>query len=117
MMRIGLIAGNGTFPFLVLDAARRLGYQVTVVAIKEEAWPALEEVARRDPGTDCQWISLGQLGACVSAFRSAGVTRAVMAGNLPIAKGLAFRGEDRRCYGARTYGRAVDRRQRGSQNR
>ena len=81
-MRIGLIAGNGTFPFLVLDAARRLGYQVTIVAIKEEASPALEEASRREPGADCHWISVGQLGACVSTFRSAGVTRAVMAGQV-----------------------------------
>jgi DUF1009 family protein len=82
MMRIGLIAGNGTFPFLVLDAARRLGYQVTIVAIKEEASPALEEAARREPGATCHWISLGQLGTCVSTLRSAGVTQAVMAGQV-----------------------------------
>jgi DUF1009 family protein len=82
MMRIGLIAGNGTFPFLVLDAARRLGYDVTIVAIKEEASPAIEEAARREPGATCHWISLGQLGTCVSTLRSAGVTRAVMAGQV-----------------------------------
>jgi len=82
MMRIGLIAGNGSFPFLVLDAARQLGCQVTIVAIREEASPALGEAAAREPRADCHWISLGQLGACVSILRSAGVTRAVMAGQV-----------------------------------
>jgi UDP-2,3-diacylglucosamine hydrolase len=81
-MRVGLIAGNGTFPFLVLDAARRLGHQVTIVAIKEEAAPELEQAAARDPRADCHWISLGQLGRCVSILRSAGATRAVMAGQV-----------------------------------
>jgi len=81
-MRIGLIAGNGAFPFLVLDAARSLGYDVTIVAIEEEASPALEEAAGRAPGATCHWISLGQLGRCVSILRAAGVGQAVMAGQV-----------------------------------
>jgi UDP-2,3-diacylglucosamine hydrolase len=60
-MRIGLIAGNGRFPLLVVEAARRLGYEVTVVAIKEEADPAFDTIARSDPQVDVRWLSLGQL--------------------------------------------------------
>jgi hypothetical protein len=81
-MRLGLIAGNGTFPFLVLDAARSLGHDVVVVAIKEEAWPGLEEAAAREPRARLEWVSLGQLGRCIAILREAGVTRAVMAGQV-----------------------------------
>ena len=52
-MKLGLIAGNGRFPFLVLDAARAQGYQVTVVAVKEEAFPALAEAARASRVPTC----------------------------------------------------------------
>ncbi len=81
-MRIGLIAGNGRFPFLVLDAARRLGHEVTIVAIEEEASPALSEAAAREPKAAIVWLSLGQLGRCIDALREAGATRAVMAGQV-----------------------------------
>lgn len=81
-MKLGLIAGNGRFPFLVLDAARALGHDVTVVAIKEEASKDLEDLARRAPAAALHWISLGQLGACLSAFERAGVSHAVMAGQV-----------------------------------
>src|SRR5262245_16717480 len=81
-MRLGLIAGNGRFPFLVLDAARGAGHDVTVVAIKEEAFPELAENAARPPAAAVHWISLGQLGKCISALKSAGVTQAVMAGQV-----------------------------------
>jgi DUF1009 family protein len=81
-MRIGLIAGNGRFPFLVLDAARRLGHQVTIIAIEEEASPSLEQAAAREPGTEIAWVPLGQLGRCVETLRRADVTRAVMAGQV-----------------------------------
>jgi DUF1009 family protein len=81
-MRLGLIAGNGRFPFLVLDAARHAGYQVTVVAIKEEAFPDLETVASRPPAASLHWVSLGQLGTCISVLKDAGVTQAVMAGQV-----------------------------------
>ena len=81
-MRLGLIAGNGRFPFLVLDAARAQGYEVTVVAIKEEAFAALADVAAREPRADVHWVSLGQLGACIKVLKAAGVTRAVMAGQV-----------------------------------
>ena len=81
-MRLGLIAGNGRFPFLALEGARRLGHDVTVVAIREETSPALETVAAGDPPADLHWISLGQLGSCIAILRDAGVTRAVMAGQV-----------------------------------
>src|SRR5437588_759491 len=81
-MRLGLIAGNGRFPFLVLDAARRLGHDVTVVAIKEEAFPEIADAAARGPAAALHWVSLGQLGKCVGVLEAAGVTRAVMAGQV-----------------------------------
>ena len=81
-MPIGLIAGNGTFPFLVLRAARQLGHDVTVVAISGEASRDLTELARELGGTTVTWIALGQLGKCISTFTAAGVTRAVMAGQV-----------------------------------
>ena len=81
MARIGLIAGNGKFPFLALQGARDLGHEVTVVAIKEEAFPDLEEVARK-AGAAFHWVSLGQLGKCIKLLKSAGVSQAVMAGQV-----------------------------------
>ena len=81
-MRLGLIAGNGRFPFLVLDAARGAGYDVTVIAIKEEAFADLESAAARPPRAVVHWVSLGQLGRCISLLKEAGVTDAVMAGQV-----------------------------------
>jgi hypothetical protein len=85
-VRLGLIAGNGQFPFLVLDAARSVGHDVTVVAIKEEALPDLAEAAARAPRAALHWVSLGQLGRCISLLKEAGVTEAVMAGQVKHAK-------------------------------
>jgi DUF1009 family protein len=79
--RIGLIAGNGRFPFLALRGARDLGHDVTVVAVKEEASRDLEAEAAR-AGADLHWISLGQLGKCIKLLKNAGVSRAVMAGQV-----------------------------------
>jgi DUF1009 family protein len=81
-MNLGLIAGNGRFPFLVLDAARGAGHHVTIIALKEETFPEIAEAAARPPAADLHWISLGQLGKCISALEHAGVTRAVMAGQV-----------------------------------
>jgi DUF1009 family protein len=81
-MKLGLIAGNGRFPFLVLDAARGAGHDVTVIAIKEEAFPDLAELAARPPAAALHWVSLGQLGRCISLLKAAGVTQAVMAGQV-----------------------------------
>ena len=80
-MKLGLIAGNGRFPFLVLDAARAQGHDVTIVAAKEETFPELNDAARRQ-GAAIHWISLGQLGKCISVLKDAGVTHAVMAGQV-----------------------------------
>lgn len=82
MPPFGLIAGNGTFPFLVLKAARQMGHDVTIVAVEGEASPAIEQVARDLGGTSVNWIQLGKLGACIAAFKGAGVTEAVMAGQV-----------------------------------
>lgn len=81
-MRLGLIAGNGRFPFLVLDAARSLGHDVTIIAVREEASPELAEAAARPPAAALHWVSLGQLGKCISLLEEAGATRAVMAGQV-----------------------------------
>src|ERR1700685_1433533 len=74
--KLGLIAGNGTFPCLVLDAARAQGYEVVVAAIKEEAFPEIE--SRGAASVD--WLSLGELSRLIETFKQQGVTRAVMAG-------------------------------------
>jgi UDP-2,3-diacylglucosamine hydrolase len=73
----GLIAGNGDFPFLVLEGARRRGIEMAVIAIREEASPALEREARR-----LHWISLGELGRGIELLHREGVKRAVMAGQV-----------------------------------
>jgi DUF1009 family protein len=80
-MKLGIIAGNGRFPFLVLDAARSQGHDVTVIAAKEEAFTELNEAAARH-GSTIHWISLGQLGRCISLLKGAGATHAVMAGQV-----------------------------------
>jgi DUF1009 family protein len=81
-MKLGLIAGNGRFPFLVLDAARGAGHDVTVIALKEEAFPELAEVAARPPAAAVHWVSIGQLGTCIKLLNAAAVTQAVMAGQV-----------------------------------
>ena len=80
-MRLGLIAGNGRFPFLVLDAARSMGHEVTVIAAKEEAFPDLADAAAQAHAA-IHWVSLGQLGRCITLMKDAGVTHAVMAGQV-----------------------------------
>jgi DUF1009 family protein len=79
--RIGIIAGNGKFPFLALQGARDLGHEVTVIAIKEEAFPDLEASARKADAA-LHWVSLGQLGKCIKLLKAAGVSEAVMAGQV-----------------------------------
>src|SRR5271169_6988083 len=76
--KIGLIAGNGKFPFLVLDAARSRGMQVIVAAIKEETLPEIEEHG----AAAVHWLSLGELSRLIETFKSEGVTRAIMAGQV-----------------------------------
>ena len=85
MPPIGLIAGNGRFPFLVLDAARSLGHDVTIVGIKEEIGDDL--VARAAAlGATLHTVSLGQLGKCITLLQQAGCRQAVMAGQVKHAK-------------------------------
>jgi len=81
-MKLGLIAGNGRFPFLLLDAARAEGCEVVVAAIKEETEPEINERATADSGITVHWLSLGELSRLIETFRTAGVTRAVMAGQV-----------------------------------
>jgi len=81
MSRIGLVAGNGRFPFLVLQGARALGHDVTVIAVKEEAAPELEAAARL-ARAELHWVSLGHLGRCIKLLKAAGVSQAVMAGQV-----------------------------------
>lgn len=78
MTRLGLIAGNGKFPFLVLDAARAQGFDVVVAAIREEAFPEIETKG----AAAVHWISLGELSKLIDTFKAEGVTRAVMAGQV-----------------------------------
>jgi UDP-2,3-diacylglucosamine hydrolase len=80
--RLGLIAGNGRFPFLLLDAARAHGVQVVVAAIKEETEPEMDARALQDPGIRVHWLSLGELSRLIETFHQEGVTRAVMAGQV-----------------------------------
>ena len=80
--KLGLIAGNGQFPFLLLDAARAHGLEVVVAAIREETSPAIQERAAADPRISVHWMSLGELSKLIETFHEAGVTRAVMAGQV-----------------------------------
>jgi len=73
----GLIAGNGRFPFLVLEAARSQGIEMSVIALREEAAPELEAIAKR-----LHWVSLGELSRALELLHQEGVTRAVMAGQV-----------------------------------
>jgi len=76
--KIGLIAGNGKFPLLVLDAARSQSMQVVVAAIKEETFPEIEQHG----ATAVHWLSLGELSRLIEMFKNEGVTRAIMAGQV-----------------------------------
>ncbi|HVO62323.1 MAG TPA: UDP-2,3-diacylglucosamine diphosphatase LpxI [Terriglobales bacterium] len=76
--RLGLIAGNGRFPFLVLDAARAQGYEVVVAAIKEETFPEIESHG----AAAIHWLSLGELSRLIDTFKREGVHRAIMAGQV-----------------------------------
>jgi DUF1009 family protein len=80
--KLGLIAGNGRFPFLLLDAARAHGLEVVVAAIKEETDPEMDERAAADSGVRVYWLSLGELSKLIETFQKEDVTRAVMAGQV-----------------------------------
>ncbi len=76
-MKFGLIAGNGKFPFLVVEGARKQGVSLAVVAIREETDKRIEEIAEK-----IIWIGIGQLGRMISFFKKEGVTKAIMAGQV-----------------------------------
>ena len=76
-MKYGLIAGNGQFPFLVIDGARKAGASLAVVAIKEETDKKIDDVADK-----VQWVSIGQLGKMIDFFKKQGVEKAIMAGQV-----------------------------------
>ena len=76
-MKYGLIAGNGKFPFMVIEGARRAGFSLSVIAIREETDPEIERVA-----SSVQWIGIGQLGKMIRFLKSEGVEHAIMAGQV-----------------------------------
>jgi UDP-2,3-diacylglucosamine hydrolase len=81
-MKLGLIAGNGRFPFLLLDAARAQGLAVTVAAIREETDPEINQRAAADGLISVHWLSLGELSRLIEVFHKEGVSMAVMAGQV-----------------------------------
>jgi DUF1009 family protein len=81
-MKLGLIAGNGRFPFLLLDAARAQGLAVVVAAIREETDPEIGRRATTDDGITVHWLSLGELSRLIELFHKEGVEMAVMAGQV-----------------------------------
>ncbi len=82
MTKLGLIAGNGRFPFLLLDAVRAQGISVAVAAIREETDPEMDRRAQADPGVTVHWLSLGELSKLIETFHREGVEKAVMAGQV-----------------------------------
>jgi hypothetical protein len=81
-MKLGLIAGNGRFPFLLLDAARAQGFAVVVAAIREETDPEIDHRAACDERITVHWLSLGELSRLIEIFQKEGVSAAVMAGQV-----------------------------------
>jgi UDP-2,3-diacylglucosamine hydrolase len=77
MSKYGMIAGNGRFPLLALETARKLGDEVVAIGIKEEASPEIERLAAR-----CHWISLGQLSRLIEILKLEGITEVIMAGQV-----------------------------------
>lgn len=82
MPKLGLIAGNGRFPFLLLEAARAHQLTVVVAAIREETDPEIDARAAADAEIHVHWMSLGELSRLIETFKQEGVTRATMAGQV-----------------------------------
>jgi len=80
-VKYGLIAGNGRFPILALEEARRLGHEVVAIALREEAAPEVEVIAAR-----CYWISIGELGKLIEILKAEGIDEIVMAGQVKHAR-------------------------------
>src|SRR5690242_8014737 len=76
-MKFGLIAGNGRFPFMVVEGARQSGVEIVVAAIREETDPEIERLADR-----VMWVGIGQLGRMIRFFKEEGVAKAIMAGQV-----------------------------------
>src|SRR5215207_4984129 len=76
-MKFGLIAGNGKFPFMVVEGARRSGVNLVVAAIREETDPRMDGLANR-----VKWVGIGQLGKMIRFFKEEGVEKAIMAGQV-----------------------------------
>ena len=89
-MKLAIIAGNGRFPFLVLDAARSFGHDVTVIGIKEEASKELEEAAAGPPRAKLHWVSIGHLGTFLKILKDEQISTAVMAGQVKHIKIFGF---------------------------
>jgi len=80
-VKYALLAGNGRFPILALEEARRLGHDVVAIALKEEAAPEVEALASR-----CHWISIGELGKLIEILKAEGIEEIVMAGQVKHAR-------------------------------
>src|SRR5882724_10240085 len=80
-MPYGLIAGNGRFPVLALEAARKAGLEIVAIGIKEEASEEIEPLAAR-----CHWISLGALSKLIDICHAEGITQVMMCGQVKHAK-------------------------------
>jgi UDP-2,3-diacylglucosamine hydrolase len=76
-MKYALIAGNGRFPILALESARKLGHEVVAIGIKEEASPEIEPLASR-----CYWISLGELSRLIDILKREGIQEVILAGQV-----------------------------------
>ena len=76
-MKFGLIAGNGKFPFMVVEGARQSGVRLVVAAIREETDPEMDQRAER-----VKWVGIGQLGRMIRFFKEEGVEKAIMAGQV-----------------------------------
>lgn len=88
-MKLAIIAGNGRFPFLVLEAARSMGHDITVIGIKEEASKDLESAAKA-ANAPLHWVSIGHLGTFLKILKDAEITTAVMAGQVKHVKIFGF---------------------------
>src|SRR5271168_5371599 len=77
MSRYGMLAGNGRFPLLALETARKLGDEVVAIGIREEAPPEIEQLAAR-----CYWISLGELSRLIEILKEEGITEVILAGQV-----------------------------------
>jgi DUF1009 family protein len=93
VQKLGLIAGNGRFPFLVLEEALRQEIAVTVAAIREETFPEIEEFSSQ-PQVSVHWLGLGQLGKLIRVFKGEGVHKAIMAGQVKHTQIFSRRGGD-----------------------